>query len=92
MINHLNRHSNYILNKENDNNITLKDRFDLCKKHYQLLKKDKTEHVCLNLTKKHFSWYLKGFNGASEWRKKFMFSQSVKEVEENLESFENYVT
>ncbi len=83
--------SNYILNKKNDNNITLKDRFDLCKKHYQLLKKDKTEHVCLNLTKKHFSWYLKGFNGASEWRKKFMFSQSVKEVEENLKSFENYV-
>ena len=83
--------SNYILNKKNDNNITLKDRFDLCKKHYQLLKKDKTEHVCLNLTKKHFSWYLKGFNGASEWRKKFMFSQSVKEVEENLKSFENHV-
>ncbi len=84
--------SNYILNKKIDNNITLKDRFDLCKKHYQLLKKDKTEHVCLNLTKKHFSWYLKGFNGASEWRKKFMFSQSVEEVEENLKSFENYVT
>ena len=83
--------NNYILNKKIEKNITLKDRFNLCKEHYQLLKKDKTEHVCLNLTKKHFSWYLKGFNGASDWRKKFMYSQSVDEIEKNLEIFEKYV-
>ena len=83
--------SNYLLNQKIEKNITLKDRFNLCKQHYQLLKKDKTEHVCLNLTKKHFSWYLKGFNGASDWRKKFMYSQSVDEIENNLESFEKYV-
>ncbi|MDC0145276.1 tRNA dihydrouridine synthase DusB [bacterium] len=83
--------SNYLLNQKVEKNITLKDRFKLCKQHYQLLKKDKTEHVCLNLTKKHFSWYLKGFNGASDWRKKFMYSQSVDEIELNLESFEKYV-
>ena len=80
--------SNYLLNQETESIITLKDRFNLCKQHYQLLKKDKTEHVCLNLTKKHFSWYLKGFNGAAEWRKKFMYSQTVNEIEKNLEEFE----
>jgi len=83
--------SNYLLNQETEAIISLKDRFNLCKQHYQLLKKDKTEHVCLNLTKKHFSWYLKGFNGASDWRKKFMYSQSVDEIEGNLKSFEKYV-
>ena len=84
--------NSYILNQKIEKNINLKDRFNLCKQHYQLLKKDKTEHVCLNLTKKHFSWYLKGFNGASDWRKKFMYSQSVNEIELNLENFEKYVS
>ena len=82
----------YILNEKIEKNISLKDRFNLCKQHYQLLKKDKTQHVCLNLTKKHFSWYLKGFNGASDWRKKFMYSQSVNEIEKNIENFEKYVS
>ena len=79
------------LNDKDELNITLKDRFDLCKKHYELLKKDKSEHICLNLTKKHFSWYLKGFNGASEWRKKFMYCNSINEVEKNLNIFEKYI-
>jgi len=82
--------SNY-LNDKDKLNITLKDRFDLCKKHYELLKKDKSEHICLNLTKKHFSWYLKGFNGASEWRKKFMYCNNINEVEKNLNIFEKYI-
>ena len=83
--------SNYLLNNKSKSNITLKDRFELCKKHYELLKKDKSENICLNLTKKHFSWYLKGFNGASEWRKKFMYCDSINEVENNLDLFQKYI-
>ena len=83
--------SNYLLNNKTRLDVTLKDRFELCKKHYELLKKDKSENICLNLTKKHFSWYLKGFNGASEWRKKFMYSNSINEVENNLNIFEKYI-
>jgi len=83
--------SNYLLNNKSKSNITLKDRFELCKKHYELLKKDKSENICLNLTKKHFSWYLKGFNGASEWRKKFMYCNSINEVENNLYLFQKYI-
>ena len=76
--------SNYLLNQETESIITLKDRFNLCKQHYQLLKKDKTEHVCLNLTKKHFNWYLKGFSGASELRKQFMQATSIHEIDRIL--------
>jgi len=79
--------NNYLLNNKNKLNITLKDRANVCKRHYDLLKKDKSEHVCLNLTKKHFSWYLKGFDGAAEWRKKFMYSKSNKEIEAHLKDF-----
>ena len=66
-------------------------RIQTCREHYELLKKDKTEHVCLNLTKKHFSWYLKGFNGAVEWRRKFMYANSVEEVDDLLKLFEKEV-
>jgi tRNA-dihydrouridine synthase B len=79
--------NNYLLNNKNKLNITLKDRANVCKRHYELLKKDKSEHVCLNLTKKHFSWYLKGFDGAAEWRKKFMYSKSNEEIEALLKAF-----
>ena len=78
----------YIKNNNIENSITLKERVKICKKHYKLLKEDKNNHVCLNLTKKHFSWYLKGFNGAVEWRRKFMYSNSNDEVEKNLQEFE----
>ena len=81
----------YIKNENISRSITLKERINICKRHYKLLKEDKNNHVCLNLTKKHFSWYLKGFDGAVEWRRKFMYSNSTKEVEENLKEFEKYV-
>ena len=81
----------YIKNNNIKNSITLKERVKICKKHYKLLKEDKNNHVCLNLTKKHFSWYLKGFNGAAEWRKKFMYSASTEEVEEHLKDFESNI-
>ena len=42
--------NNYLLKNNSNHNISLRNRFDLCQKHYQLLKKDKSE-TCLNLTK-----------------------------------------
>ena len=82
----------YIKNKDESFSPSLKERIQLCRKHYELLKEDKNSYVCLNLTKKHFSWYLKGFNGAVEWRRKFMYSKTTEEVESLLEEFENYVS
>jgi len=66
--------------------ISTKSRINLCKRHYQLLKKEKAEGLCLNLTKKHYSWYLKGFPNAALWRTRFMKCQNLEEIELVLDS------
>ena len=71
---------NHINNKPEEYEPSLKERIEVCRNHYELLKEDKNSIVCLNLTKKHFSWYLKGFKGAVEWRRKFMYANSVEEL------------
>ena len=73
------------------NNITVKDRLDICKHHLQLLRQNKNENLALNLTKKHFSWYLKGFNNAVSWRTKFLRSQSHDEVDTIMNDFELFI-
>ena len=82
---------NHINNKPAEYEPSLKERIEVCRNHYELLKEDKNSIVCLNLTKKHFSWYLKGFKGAVEWRRKFMYANSVEEVDELLHLFEKEV-
>ena len=66
------------------------DKAYLCKKHFDLLKKDKNESQCINLTKKHFGYYLKGFSKASEWRVNFMKSHKIEEIETLLEDLIHY--
>jgi len=66
------------------------DKALLCKKHFNLLKEDKNEIQCVNLTKKHFGYYLKGFRKASEWRVKFMGSSNIEEIENLLEKLIEY--
>jgi|TARA_B110000467_G_scaffold154755_1_gene166328 tRNA-dihydrouridine synthase B len=63
---------------------TLMDRAEMCKIHFDLLREDKHEKLCVNLSKKHFSWYLKGFPGAAEWRSKFVRSENINEIETHL--------
>ena len=63
---------------------------NICHKHFNLLVKYKEERVCLNLTKKHFSWYLKGFDNASFWRKKILFSNSLDQVIKVLGEMKEY--
>ena len=62
--------------------VSISDILSMCVKHYNLLKENKEERVCVNLTKKHFSWYLKGFDNASFWRKKILFSKNIAEIED----------
>ena len=75
--------SNY---KKNEDifSIKIQDILDVCIEHYYLLKENKEENVCVNLTKKHFSWYLKGFKNASTWRKKILFSKNINQIEETI--------
>ena len=66
--------------------VNLNDILDTCISHYNLLKENKEERVCVNLTKKHSSWYLKGFKNASDWRKKILFSKNINEIEDAIKS------
>ena len=77
--------SNYN-NNQKIMNVNLNDVLDTCINHYNLLKENKEERVCVNLTKKHFSWYLKGFKNASDWRKKILFSKDINEIEDGIKS------
>ena len=64
---------------------SLKDKVDLCNKHHSLLRLDKTEQTCLNLTKKHYSWYLKGFPNAAYWRTEFMKCSDLDDFDKVLD-------
>tara|TARA_Y100000994_G_scaffold249554_1_gene262013 strand:- start:2624 stop:3592 length:969 start_codon:yes stop_codon:yes gene_type:complete len=66
----------------------ISDILTICIKHYNLLKENKEERICVNLTKKHFSWYLKGFKNASYWRKKILFSKDIPQIEETINIME----
>ena len=65
--------------------INKEDKFNLCRKHFNLLLADKTEQVCINYTKKHFNWYLKDFPGASSIRKSIMSAKSIQDIKSLLE-------
>lgn len=65
--------------------VTLEDKISLCNEHHFLLRKNKSEQTCLNLTKKHYSWYLKGFSNAAYWRTEFMKCSNLNELDRILE-------
>ena len=77
--------SNYEKGKKSKE-LRLNNLVDVCKYHFNLLKEHKEERVCINLTKKHFSWYLKGFTNASTWRKKILFATNIDEISKILNS------
>ena len=64
--------------------ISLKDKIYLCNKHHSMLRESKGEQTCLNLTKKHYSWYLKGFPNAAYWRTEFMRSSNLNDFDKIL--------
>lgn len=78
-----------ILNKNNNmkNDINFYDVLSVSRQHLLLMEEFYPSHICLNHTKKHFSWYFKGFNGAAKLRKAIMLAQdllSVKAILNNI--------
>jgi len=61
----------------------------MCKEHYILLREEKNDNVSVNLAKKHFFYYLKGFNDASVWRKKIMRAVGAKDIYKIIKTMEN---
>ena len=77
-----------------DNNITLEERINMLKKHYELLKNDKEEHIALLEIRSHTIWYLKGLKGNNIVRNKLCKATSSDEIfyilEEYKNNYENY--
>ncbi|MAJ43956.1 MAG: tRNA dihydrouridine synthase DusB [Candidatus Marinimicrobia bacterium] len=80
------------INGINQTDITTQDRLNICKYHLELLRKNKNPQLALNLTKKHFSWYIKGFSNAVNWRTKFLRSKSHEEVDLIMMDFEKFIS
>ncbi|MFL2510846.1 MAG: tRNA dihydrouridine synthase DusB [Candidatus Neomarinimicrobiota bacterium] len=72
------------INNEDFNDISLKERLEICQKHLELLVQIHGEVVGSNNMKKHFAWYFKGFKGASFFRKKFVLAKNYSEMKDFL--------
>ena len=70
-------------------NPTINERIHLTKRHLQMLKKYYNERISLNLSKKHFNFYFKGFEGASFWRKIFMKIKTTNEINDLMQEIKN---
>ena len=59
----------------------------MCIEHMNLLKDYYNDKVSLNLSKKHFGWYLKGFPNASTLRKSIMSCNTISEISDKIHLF-----
>ena len=75
--------SDYLKNI-NSPNVTLDEIINTSIDHIDLLISYKHPKVAVNLSKKHLSYYLKGFSGASNHRKKIMALDNVVEIKKYL--------
>ena len=64
------------------------EKINLAKRHFQMLKEYYNERLTVNLSKKHFNFYFKGFDSASEWRKIFMKITSTNEINDLMKKME----
>ena len=78
------------LNNQIFHDITLKEKIELCIKHIRLLEDNKNEIACINLSKKHLSYYLKGFNNSSNIRKNIMRQNNINDIKNILLEIINY--
>jgi|TARA_B110000914_G_scaffold207774_1_gene204765 tRNA-dihydrouridine synthase B len=70
--------------------ISLKSISSMCKDHFTLLTKEKGCSTGMNLMRKHFSNYLKGFPNASIFRQKLVTANSYEKMILELEKFDKY--
>ena len=64
------------------------EKINLAKRHFQMLKEYYNERLSVNLSKKHFNYYFKGFDGASCWRKKFMQITTTNEINDLMQKMQ----
>ena len=72
-----------------EDNVTLKDKIEMLKYHFELLNKYKNEKVALLEIRSHALWYLKGISGGAKTKNMICSAKSSKEVFEILEELLN---
>lgn len=72
-----------------ENNITLKDKIEMLKRHFELLISDKNERVALLEIRSHALWYLKGVIGGAKVKNMICSAKSSEEVFSILEELLN---
>lgn len=79
----------YLNTGKYDNDISLKEKIDMLKKHFQLLIQDKNEKVALLEIRSHALYYLKGVKGVAKVKNMICSSKTIEEVFEILNTFES---
>ena len=79
----------YIENGKNGYNPGIYEKIKTCRRHFQMLVEYYDDRLCVNLSKKHFSYYFKGFSGASNWRKLIMRTNNTLEINNILQDMED---
>ena len=59
---------------------TVRERIEMCLEHFRLILSDRGEVWGMNLMRKHFGWYIKGFPKASQFREKLVRANSISEM------------
>lgn len=67
--------------------ISVDEKFDMLKRHFQLLVETKNEKLALLEIRSHAAWYLKGIPGSSPLKQKICKVNSEKELIEVLDEF-----
>ena len=63
---------------------TPKQRVYMCQQHFELLLSYRGEGIGMNLMRKHFGWYIKGFPGAARFRRALVTARSLDDMRREL--------
>jgi len=74
----------WVFNRTVPKELTLKDRINVIVEHTNLFTKRNPDPKAFVQMRKHFGWYIKGFDGAKEARTKLMTANSLEEVKQIL--------
>jgi nifR3 family TIM-barrel protein len=77
----------YLENGIEPRTITIEEKIDMIKKHYELLEKDKNEHTALLEMRTNILYYLAGMPNSKEYKQKVCQCQSKKELFELLDEY-----
>ena len=69
------------------NEVTIKEKFDMIKRHMDLLLSTKNEKVALLEMRTHIAYYLKGIPGTKELKQKIFKTKTKKEIINLLDDF-----